>query len=254
MQPFHLWVQLHRNHTLVLGHSENLCCQNWDESLAILDLFFLILCVWFLVGSTMPLLLTERKRLMSVEKRVHYNFPLFSHFLKSLNLFKFCHFWANLNCECTHMHIHTVVNNCLTYCPGCILQNHLRSGPAWADSFYGPPNEIWVSFSSDAIRWNAFFPRELWSFFIYCSGIFLLMELPSLQIANGGECSSLPPLQHALAKRLPPGPAWQCQCCLLLLCHTPGFFFPRGFFYPHSMSLSLLCERRQLAWSHVGNH
>lgn len=182
---------------------------------------------------------------MSVKKCVHYNFPFFSRFLKSLNSFKFCHFLSQLKLW-VHTYVHTVVSNCLIYCPGCILRNHLRSGPAWADGFYGPPNEIWVLFSSGAIRWNTFFPRELWSSFVCCSGIFLLMELPSLQTANWGECSSLALLQHALAESLPPGPAWQHQCCLRLPFHTPGFFFPRLCFTP--IPCPFLCSARGGSW------
>lgn len=92
------------------------------------------------------------------------------------------------------MHTYTraaVVNNCFIYCAGCILQAHSRSRPAWAHHFHGPPNEIRVLLGSDALPWNTFFPRELWSSFICCSGIFLLMELPRLWIANQRKCSSL---------------------------------------------------------------
>lgn len=65
------------------------------------------------------------------------------------------------------MHTYThasVVNNCLIYCAGCILQAHSRSRPAWAHHFHGLPNEIRILLGSDALPWNTFFPRELWSF------------------------------------------------------------------------------------------
>lgn len=151
------------------------------------------------------------------------------------------------------MWVHTyVVNNCLIYCPGCILQNHLRSSAAWADRFYGP-NEVRVLFGSSAIPWNTFFPRELWSSFICCSEIFLLMEMPLLRIVNRGECSSLSPLQHAPAEHLPPGPTWQPQRCLLLLLHTPSLVLFQTLLFPSSMSFSLICRRQQLAWSHGRN-
>lgn len=135
-------------------------------------------------------------------------FPIiFACFLKSLNS-KFCNFRANLNCECRHTLSATVVKNCLIYCAGCILQAHSRSRPAWVHHLHGPPNEIWVLLGSDALPWNTFFPRELWRSLICCSGIFLLMELPWLWIANQGNCSSPSLLQHAPVEHLPPGLAW----------------------------------------------
>lgn len=65
-----------------------------------------------------------------------------------------------------------------------------------------------------------------------------------LRIANRGEDSSLSPLQHALAERLP------CRRCLLLF-HTLSLFF-RRFLFPSSMSFYLICGRRQLPWSVLG--
>lgn len=129
------------------------------------------------------------------------------------------------------MHVLHVVNNCLIYCPGYILQNHFRSRPAWADCFCGPPNGRGVLFSSDAKPWNTFLPRALWRSFTCCSGIFLLMELPSLRIGNQGECSSISPLQHALAEHFVTGPTQHHQHYLLLLFHTLSLFF-KDFFSP----------------------
>lgn len=193
---------------------------------------------------------------MSVEKRVHDNFPLFSHFLKSHNSHEFCNIWANLNCECTHMHILTVVNNCLIYCPGCILQNHLRSRPAWADCFYGPPNEIRVLFSSDAMPYleTHFSPESC--------------EVPSFAAARsscGWNCHrcglqtrenswSLSPLQRALVEQLPPSPPHSSVGIASSSSFTPWACFFKDISFPSSTSFSLICRRRQLAWSHVRNN
>lgn len=167
-----------------------------------------------------------------MEKRVHDNFPLFSRFLKSHNSHEFCNIWANLNCECTHMHILTVVNNCLIYCPGCILQNHLRSRPAWADCFYGPPNEIRVLFSSDAMPYleTHFSPEscEVSSFAAARSSCRWNCHRCGLQTRENSW--SLSPLQRALAEQLPPSPQRQRQHRLLLLFHALSLFFQRHFF------------------------
>ena len=109
-------------------------------------------------------------------------------------------------------------------------------------------HETRASLSADALPWNTFFTWELWSSFICCTGIFLLVEMPSLRLPDWGECSS--PSPHALA-----GQVLRRQRCLLLLFHPLSLFFQR--LPPPSLSstsFSLICRRRQLAWSPARNN
>lgn len=132
----------------------------------------------------------------------------------------------------------TVVSN---YCASFIVLAASSQLPQGAGlpghHFHGPPNETRVLLGSDGPEIH-FSPQSCESFFICCSGIFLLMEL---WIANQGKCSFLSLLQSAPAEHLPPGLAWWCLCCHLpLLFHTLSLFFKHCFSF-----LSLLFDLQE---------